>query len=322
MTENRPLISIVTPCLNRAGMIREALDSVRNQNYAHVEHIIVDGGSTDGTLEILKEYQEKYPDLKIISEPDKNLYDALNKGIRLAKGGVIGHLNSDDCYEKNCFYNIVDCFINHPEADSVCGGASVFEWRNPPFRPEELQKVTDKEKTLKALFNQLRYKKLSLTNITYGMPIINARFFRKSVYDRLGLYDIQYRIAADREFLLRAYIGNIKTVYLDKIIYHYQLHPGSLTINNLASDLNDEINPEYLQVLNQYSHKSNLAPEVYRACRDWKTWMLGYNMLRYIKALDFMSVLRMMRKGYAHDKFFILRYMMQMIKHRSSIFCQ
>lgn len=300
MLETKPLISIITPCLNRAHMLAEAIESVLNQDYDNVEHIIIDGGSTDGTLELLK----KYKHIKLISEPDKNLYDGLNKGIRLAKGEIIGHLNSDDCYEANCFSSIVNQFNHNPDIDSVCGGASIFEY-NPLG-----------EKKTKAIFNHSIYKDLRLDTITYGMPIINARFFRKAVYDKIGHYDIQYRIASDREFLLRAYIADIKTLKLEEVIYHYRHHAGSLTINNSKPHLSDELHPEYLKILTDYRNTESLPKEVYHACRNWHTWMVGYNMFNYIRAFDLAAGIRMIKKGYSEDSLFILRYLLQKIKQK------
>ncbi len=297
---HKPLISIVTPCLNRAGMIRDAIESVCKQNYDQFEHIIVDGGSKDGTLDVLKEYEH----LKVISEPDKNLYDGLNKGIKLAKGELIAHLNSDDCFEENCFAEIVSLFNRNPQIDSVCGGASVYE------------KKENNDKVYKDIYNKPRYKTLSLPNITYGMPIINARIFRRAVYDKIGHYNIQYRIAADREFLLRAYLAGIKTLNMDKVIYHYRHHPGSLTINNTKAQLSDDIHPEYLEILTHYNNLPNLPREIYQACRNWHTWMLGYNMLSYIKAKDIASGIRMLKKGYTQDSLFLPRYIIQKIKNK------
>ena len=100
-----PTITTITPSLNRAKFIDEAIKSVLNQDYPHVEHIIIDGGSTDGTLDVLA----LYPNLKVISEPDQGIYDAINKGIRMAKGDIIGILNSDDYYEPNFFSELADC---------------------------------------------------------------------------------------------------------------------------------------------------------------------------------------------------------------------
>ena len=96
-----PIITIITPSLNRAKFIEEAIKSVLNQDYPPVEHIIMDGGSTDGTLDILNSYSH----LTVISQPDHGMYDAINKGIRMAKGNIIGIRNSDDYYEPNFFPN-------------------------------------------------------------------------------------------------------------------------------------------------------------------------------------------------------------------------
>ncbi|MEW6235882.1 MAG: glycosyltransferase family 2 protein [Candidatus Omnitrophota bacterium] len=211
---NQPLLSIVTPCLNRARFIEEAIQSAVEQDYPRVEHIIVDGGSTDGTLDILK----KYPHLRVISEPDKNLYDALNKGVRAAQGEIVGHLNSDDVYEKNIFAFVAESFVNNPAAEALYGAAAIFDDGDP-------------ERRSIMAFREERYRELSFWNLLFGAMNINARFFRKSVYDRLGLYDIRYAIAADRDFLLRVSLANIRYLSSDRFFYHYRQHAGSLTIN-------------------------------------------------------------------------------------------
>jgi len=96
------LVSIITPCLNSKKTIRKTIESVINQTYKNIEYIIVDGESTDGTIEIINEYREKYKDcIKFISEKDNGIYDAMNKGIKLCSGSLIGIINSDDYYETN-----------------------------------------------------------------------------------------------------------------------------------------------------------------------------------------------------------------------------
>jgi len=118
-----PLLSIVTPCLNRAPLIGQAVESVQRQDYPRVEHIVMDGGSTDGTLEVLR----RYPHLDVTSEKDRGLYDALNKAIQRARGEIVGHINSDDLYEPRVFGAVMRAFAAHPEADAVVGGAAAFE---------------------------------------------------------------------------------------------------------------------------------------------------------------------------------------------------
>lgn len=291
-SEKGVLISIITPCLNRKNFIEKAIESVLNQDYKQVEHIIVDGGSTDGTLELL----QKYGHLKVISEPDKNLYDALNKGIQIAKGSIIGHLNTDDFYEPYCFSNIMDQFRINIDADSVAGGADV---------------LLDAQ-TLHT-YNTDKHKNLEPYNIAFGMPIINARFFRKSVYEKVGLYDIRYKIAADREFLLRAYLSNIKTVQMDKIIYHYRQHESSLTFNNNQGNTLPNVHPEYMDIIQRYKNKL-LSKEVSKACHAWQTWMLGYAAKESLKKGKLKHGLRMIYEGFKNDIFFLPRYGIQLLK--------
>ncbi|MBE3118097.1 MAG: glycosyltransferase [Candidatus Atribacteria bacterium] len=108
MTGNRNqlLISIITPSLNRADMIVTAIESVLAQNYPYFEHIIIDGGSTDGTLNVLG----KYPHLRLISELDRGMYDAINKGLALASGEIIGFLNTDDLFADDIFAKVAKKF--------------------------------------------------------------------------------------------------------------------------------------------------------------------------------------------------------------------
>lgn len=297
MRPDSPMISIITPCLNRAHMIEECIHSVCAQNYSNFEHIIIDGGSTDGTLELLK----KHKHLVVISEPDKNLYDGLNKGILQAKGDIVGHLNSDDYYEPNIFKKIVETFQGNPESDSVCGGALVFE-------------ITENnQKIIRQCFTEDKFKYLNLNVITYGMPIINARFFRKEVYEKIGLYNIAFPIAADREFLIRTYLGSIKTLSVDQIFYHYRFHDGSLTINDHKKTC-IEVNPEYLSIIKKYLATPNLSPEIYTACRNWHTWMLGYCLWQLLRNNCFGQAMNMMREGYKWDKLFLLRYLNQRLR--------
>lgn len=113
------LISILTPCLNRVKFVEEAIWSVLDQDYANLEHIVVDGGSTEGTLNMIRHYRH----LRLISEPDEGAYDALSKGIQITQSESIGHLDTDDRYELYVLSGMARCFAEGPGADMVCGGA-------------------------------------------------------------------------------------------------------------------------------------------------------------------------------------------------------
>jgi glycosyltransferase involved in cell wall biosynthesis len=193
--------------------MREAVESVLSQDYPDFEHIVADGGSTDGTLEMLAEY----PHLTVISEPDEGLYDALNKAVALTTGEIIGHINSDDLYAPGALHKVAEAFSRTPELDMVAGGATVFE-----DEPGGRRTVAD--------FPGRVYGPLTLEQVTVGVPIINARFFHRRVYDTVGHYQQRYSIAADREFLLRVCMSEAKGTVIDDTLYLYRQHEGSLTI--------------------------------------------------------------------------------------------
>lgn len=221
-----PLISIVTPCLNRASMIREAVESVLVQGYPSVEHIVMDAGSTDGTLEILR----AYPHLHVVSEPDQGMYDGINKGLRRAGGQIIGLLNSDDLYAAGCFDAVVTAFEQNPHALAVVGGVTSFEVgaagpvtvsTTPAIEPDELW------------YRLIR-----------GHPVTNAWFFSPEVFERVGYFDDRFLYSSDRYFLIRAALdGGVRPVPIHQTLYHYRQHSGSATIST-----DDSRSPDYGRV--------------------------------------------------------------------------
>jgi hypothetical protein len=123
-----PTLSVITPTYNHAQYIRQTIESVFDQGYASVEHIVIDGGSTDGTVEILKEYADRYPGrFRWISEPDQGQSDAFNKGLAMARGAVIGWQNSDDYYLPNSFAPSLDYLLVHPEVAVVYGDCKLVD---------------------------------------------------------------------------------------------------------------------------------------------------------------------------------------------------
>lgn len=208
-----PLFSIITPCYNRAGWIGEAVESVLQQGDVSYEHIVMDGGSTDGTLELLREY----PHLRVVSEPDRGMYDAINKGIHLAQGEVIGLLNSDDRYAAGIFTAAAACFAADANLDALCGGAEMFSGAFATRRVIRANRWIEAEQ---------RWQRLLA-----GAPVTNAWFFRRRVFEQIGLFDDRYRYTADRDFLIRFALSRLSFCPLRKTVYHYRQHEGSFTIS-------------------------------------------------------------------------------------------
>lgn len=208
-----PLITIITPSLNRAGMIREAVESVLVQDYQPFEHIIVDGASTDATLDILR----GYPHLRVISEPDAGMYDAINKGLRLASGEIIGLLNTDDWYPTGAFETVANTFAQNQRIAAIVGSAQIYALGN---------ETASAIRQIPEIQSQGFWYR-----VIEGHPVTNAWFFRTEVFSRVGAMDPSYRFAADREFLIRAAIAGVRPLPISKPLYCYRQHPGSATIS-------------------------------------------------------------------------------------------
>jgi len=179
-----PLVSIVTPSYNQGRFIEETLLSVKNQDYPSIEHIIVDGGSTDNTLEILKKYEGSYS-MRWVSEPDRGQSDAVNKGFRMANGEIVGWLNSDDCYFDICtISNVKEYFHKYEDADVVYGDAVRIDEDNLMLY---IIKVRN--------FNYSYLKKACFI-------VQPAAFFRRDVIDNFEL-DVNLGIPMDYDFWLR-----------------------------------------------------------------------------------------------------------------------
>jgi glycosyltransferase involved in cell wall biosynthesis len=177
-------ISIIVACYNSSKTIKKTIQSLKNQKYSNYELIIVDGGSTDNTIELIKSF--KISNIKIISALDKGIGDAWNKGLKLSKGNIIGILNSDDYYEKNIFNKIDNFFFNLNTPVIGFGDAMLFDPKN----------------TSKKFFNGKDKSKIGLLN---GFGFLHPSvFFNRKVLKKVGLFSTDYRIATDTDWLLRA----------------------------------------------------------------------------------------------------------------------
>ena len=207
--------SIVTPSYNRAAMLPRALDSVVRQEGVELEHIVVDGGSDDGTMALLAQY----PKLRVVSEPDEGIYDALNKGIALAEGDIVALLNSDDWLEPGALAAVAAAFAATPAAQIVSGKARFLrdggDGRRREVRFHPLQDETA----------------MTPLNLAYASKI-NARFFRRQVFARFGPFDFhRYPMTADLDLLLRVALAGLPAVGLERYLYSYLAHEGSATIH-------------------------------------------------------------------------------------------
>lgn len=297
MRSSLPLISIVTPCLNGRRFIEEAIQSVLDQDYPRIEHIIVDGGSTDGTLDVVS----KYPHLRVISEPDRGLYDALNKGVRLSSGDIIGHLNCDDLYGKLMFGQVAEKFMAMPAADAVCGGVEVFEHGEGRERRVMAQYLTPKD------------LELSLENATIGPCMTNARFMRRRVYERIGLYETRFRIAADREFVIRAALAGIESVGIPKVLYHYRAHSGSLTFSH-NSPHRLRMLDEFLEIAEAQISMTSEQHQETPFCRMWHARTAAEAALRALRTRSYALALRYAERGRAYQPFWPVTFMAVLLR--------
>lgn len=219
-------------------MITDAIESVLAQDFQSFEHIIVDGGSTDSTIEVLKQYSH----LKVVSEPDQGMYDALNKGLELATGEIIGFLNTDDLYGEKIFHSLVRQFENE-DVMAVTGRAVVFS------------ALTDgKVEVVESYFPQ---DHSLIENLAMGGAFFNAWFFRRSTFDQIGNFNPNYKIVGDSDFMFRFAVSNLKYATINDLVYKYRMHDDSLTF-----DKNGEKRAwsadEHLAMINFHLVKQNL----------------------------------------------------------------
>ena len=192
-------ISIITITFNSAKTIQRALESVQSQTYKDIEHIVVDGASKDGTKERIEAYAKAHPNVRWVSEPDEGIYNAINKGISMATGDVIGFLHSDDVfYSPDSIGKIANSFADS-QTDVVYGdlqycheGKVVRRWKSNDFHPRALK---------------------------YGwMPPHPTVYVRREVYGQVGKYDEWFRISADYDMMLRIFTGRYTSHYIPEVL--------------------------------------------------------------------------------------------------------
>lgn len=203
-------LSIITPTLNRLAMLREAVDSVRSQGLKPLEHIIVDGGSDDGSIAWVR----AQPDLTLITGADRGVYDALNIGIAAARGEIMGLLNSDDRYLGGAFAAAADAFTRVPGARLVTGAADIIEdGRVIATHHEQLEGYE------------------GMRSAFLGICLPNACFYRRELFDRIGFFNPEWKLISDRDLFLRIIAVGLPSVGLHQTVYAYRRHAASLTFD-------------------------------------------------------------------------------------------
>ncbi len=258
-------ISIVVLSYNQGQFIEETLKSIFNQSYKNYQVIVIDGRSQDKTIKILKKYQKKYPEkLTWISEKDKGQTEAINKGLKLAKGDILTYLNSDDLYEKNTLAEAVDFFKKNPQAKIIYGQGKFIN---------EKGRYLGNYKTQHPDFNSL-FKECVISQPTV--------FFKKEAYKKIGEFDENFNYAMDYDYWIRV-AKKYQFYYAEKVIAYTRLHKNSKTSQS------EQVFKEILKVLKKnYGKVSDQAifNYVYVKEKDiWKKFLLAIKLYFQYKQL-------------------------------------
>jgi len=246
----RPKISIVTPSYNQASFIEDTIHSVKDQNYMLLEHIVVDGASTDRTVSILQEYSQRpgWQHLRWISEPDHGQSDAINKGFRMATGDIIGWLNSDDLYAPDSFARVLKAFEDNPLVDFIYGDYLIIDGTGKTL-------ISKKEIDFDW--------EIMLCGLNYiAQPNV---FFRSRVFETLGYLDDSLHYVMDYEFWLRAATHGFLFQHIPSALAACRWHLGAKTVSR-----NPRIEEELLSVRKKYWNKrrfqNSLVQASYQKC--------------------------------------------------------
>jgi glycosyltransferase involved in cell wall biosynthesis len=231
MSQQTLSFSVITVCFNSAETLGRALQSVADQDWPNVQHIVIDGASKDGTAQILEENRDQLSN--VVSESDRGIYDAMNKGLDLAKGDIICFLNADDYYDSNHVLSKVAKVMQQEDLDAVVGDVGFFRKEN-----------------MHHLVRHYRSGRFTPKRLAWGwMPAHPALFMRKEVFRRVGHFKTDYQIAADYEYVVRAFCGQESLHYkhLPEVLVRMQM--GGVSTKGISATIR----------LNQ---------EIIRACRE------------------------------------------------------
>jgi glycosyltransferase involved in cell wall biosynthesis len=230
-------ISVITVCYNSAATIEHALQSVVNQDWPYVEHILIDGASTDETMDVVERFRFRLA--CVVSEPDDGIYDAMNKGLARATGDVICFLNADDQYASDGVLSFVAKQMHAGQLDALMGDVVFFHASNPTRQ-----------------VRRYRSDRFTPDRLAWGwMPAHPALFLSRPVVDRVGCFNTTYQIAGDYEFVIRAFHGHaLRYAYVPNVLVHMQT--GGVSTGGWRAKV--RLNKEVLRACRENGIKTNI----------------------------------------------------------------
>lgn len=257
-----PKISVVTPSYNQAQFLEKTILSVLNQNYPNLEYIIIDGGSSDGSTEIIKKY-EKYL-AYWVSEKDKGMYEAINKGLKIATGDILAYLNSDDLYNPDTLKIIAQYLTRNSETMAIYSDCEMI----------------DKNDNFLYIYHFPKFKFSNYIALNWSYIPQPTTFWRRIINEKLGNFDVSFKMAGDYEFFAR--IGkHFKIDKLDLNLSKFRLHNSSLTSTH--KNINRD---EVLRIHNMYGVKRDIFTEIRRICMEIQIKLS--NIAVYLKKFRFL----------------------------------
>lgn len=256
--EKQPFFTIVTVCWNSDKTIQRTIESVLKQDFLDYEYIIVDGGSTDNTISIIKNYEASFNSrLKYSSEPDKGIYDAFNKGIQRATGKYIWLVNSDDFIEPGVLDKLYELVKNYKTGEE-------------PIISAIMNCISGDGKILHQVKSSPEKVAAAYRNNTMG-TIHPATIVPKRIYDIVGLYDINYKIIGDIDWFKRAYRANMPIIFADFIVTNFMVG-GVSTVSSSAKSRKDR---KYLL--------KKFYPNIFAFYYQYMKWLAAFYITKYIK---------------------------------------
>lgn len=233
-----PLITVITVCYNSAATLARALQSVADQDWPRVEHIVIDGASTDETAEIIEGFRSCLA--LALSEPDEGIYDAMNKGLERASGDIVCFLNADDQYASNSVLSRIATLMHEHQLDALMGDVGFFHEADP-----------------KRMVRRYRSNHFTPGRLAWGwMPAHPALFLSRTVVQRVGRFKTDYRIAGDYEFIVRVFHGHeVRYRHLPEVLVNMQT--GGASTSGFGATL--RLNREVLRACRENGLRTNLV---------------------------------------------------------------